>query len=160
MSKDWVVYAKPPFDSPENVLNYLGRYTHKMALSNHRIICCQEEGVRFKWRDYTDDNKEKVMTLKPDEFIGRFLSHVLPSGFMRIGCFGFLANSCKAKKVQAIRKHLNEKPGVSREKKDAVQLMLQLTGKDITICPICERGKWRRIGEIPSSLRKMKIDTS
>jgi len=100
MTKNWVVYAKPPFAGPETLLNYLGRYTHKIAISNYRILAYDAESVTFKWRDYADDNKVKIMILKPEEFIRRFLLHVVPEGFMRIRSFGFLSNACKAKKLR------------------------------------------------------------
>jgi len=158
MSKDWVVYAKKPFSTPEKLLNYLGRYTHKIAISNTRILSCNEREVSFKWRDYSDDNKEKVMTLKPEEFIRRFLSHVVPKGFMRIRGFGFLANACKAKKLKIIQKQLKYEAPQSVEKRDTATLMLALTGKDITICPRCQQGKLQCIGEIPSRL--IEFDTS
>ena len=158
MDKDWVVYAKKPFASTENLLNYLGRYTHKIAISNTRILSCNEREVSFKWRDYSDDNKEKVMTLKPEEFIRRFLSHVLPSGFMRIRSFGFLANACKAKKIKIIQEQLDYEPPISDEKFDTAALMLKLTGKDISICPYCKQGKLRRTSVIPNQL--IPFDTS
>jgi len=151
MQKDWVVYAKPPFAGPESVLNYLGRYTHKIAISNARILACDDRSVTFKWRDYSDDNKEKIMTLRPEEFIRRFLSHVLPSGFMRIRSFGFLANACKAKKVKKIQTLL--KFQIKKiEKRDTVTRMLELTGKDIQLCPVCKNGKLNLVKEIPSQL--------
>lgn len=84
MEKDWVVYAKPPFENSENLLSYLGRYTHKIAISNYRILSCDDQWVTFSFRDYADDNKVKIMQLGPEEFIRRFLSHVVPDGFMRI----------------------------------------------------------------------------
>lgn len=160
MEKDWVVYAKPPFSNSEDILSYLGRYTHKIAISNYRILACDDQWVTFQWRDYADDNKVKMMQLKPEEFIRRFLSHVVPDGFMRIRSFGFLANACKAGKIQAIQKQLKYTPENSTEKKDVETLMLELTGKDITLCPVCKEGKLRRISEIPSKLCKMRFDTS
>ncbi len=160
MDKDWVVYAKPPFAGPEKLLNYLGRYTHKIAISNHRIVKYDEGTVTFKWRDYADKNKEKIMELKPQEFIRRFLSHVLPSGFMRIRGFGFLANACKAKKIKAIQKALKYKPSKPAEKQDATTRMLTLTGKDITLCSSCKVGKLRRISIIPSKFNNVIFDTS
>lgn len=160
MQKDWVVYAKPPFGSPEQVLNYLGRYTHKIALSNYRLISCDEEAVTFKWRDYADDNQEKIMSLKPHEFMRRFLSHVLPSGFMRIRSFGFLANACKAKKIKIIQRQLDYTPKIAKEKKDTATMMLELTGKDITICPYCNSGTLKRIADIKSRFSAIGIDTS
>lgn len=160
MEVDWVVYAKPPFAGPEKLLNYLGRYTHKIAISNYRIISVDEEAVTFKWRDYSDNNQEKVMRLKPEEFIRRFLSHVLPNGFMRIRSFGFLANASKAKKVKQIQTQFNYKPRKTEEKRDTASLMLELTGNDITLCPYCQQGKLKRIQKIPSLLRKNILDSS
>jgi hypothetical protein len=160
MAKEWVVYAKPPFKNAESVLNYLGRYTHKIAISNARILSCDTESVTFKWRDYADGNKEKIMRLKPDEFIRRFLSHVVPKGFMRIRSFGFLANACKQKKIELIQKQLNVKPKKAPEKKDVVAFMLELSGKDITLCPSCGQGKLRRIGQLALKLGEPIFDTS
>jgi len=160
MKKDWVVYAKAPFAGPEKLLNYLGRYTHKIAISNHRIISCDKQSVTFKWRDYADNNKEKIMRLKPDEFIRRFLSHVLPNGFMRIRGFGFLANACKAKKIKQIQSQLKYKPPEKTEKRDTASLMFELTGQDITLCPVCKTGKLRRIREISFKFNNVLFDTS
>jgi hypothetical protein len=160
MQKDWVVYAKPPFANSKDILNYLGRYTHKIAISNYRIVAVDDKCVTFSFRDYADDNKIKIMQLKSEEFIRRFLSHVVPDGFMRIRTFGFWANACKANKIQAIQKQLNSKPTDTLEEKNAATLMLELTGKDITLCPACKQGKLRRISEIPSKLCKILFDTS
>jgi hypothetical protein len=90
--KDWVVYSKPPFGGPEYVLQYLGRYTHRIAISNHRLVSFAEAKVTFRWRDSAHNNEQKLMTLSLDEFLRRFLLHVLPKGFVRIRNFGFLAN--------------------------------------------------------------------
>jgi hypothetical protein len=94
--KDWVVYSKPPFGGPEYVLQYLGRYTHRVAISNHRLISLADGKVTFRWRDSAHHNVQKVMTLALDEFLRRFLLHLLPQGFMRIRNFGFLANRRRA----------------------------------------------------------------
>jgi hypothetical protein len=94
--KDWVVYAKRPFGGPEYVLQYLGRYTHRVAISNHRLISFTEGKVTFRWRDSAHHNEQKLMTLSLDEFLRRFLWHVLPKGFVRIRNFGFLANRRRA----------------------------------------------------------------
>jgi hypothetical protein len=94
--KDWVVYAKPPFGGPEYVLQYLGRYTHRVAISNHRLVSCADQKVTFRWRDSAHNNEQKLMTLSLDEFLRRFLLHVLPKGFVRIRNFGFLANRRRA----------------------------------------------------------------
>jgi len=117
MKKPWVVYSKKPFAGPEKLLDYLGRYVNKIAISNTRILSCNKRSVRFKWRDYSDNNKVKIMELKPEEFMRRFLSHVVPKGFMRVRFFGFLANACKRKNVTTIRKALSYKPIEEKQKK-------------------------------------------
>jgi hypothetical protein len=94
--KDWVVYSKPPFGGPDYVLQYLGRYTHRVAISNHRLVSCADGKVTFRWRDSAHNNEQKLMSLSLDEFLRRFLLHVLPKGFVRIRNFGFLANRRRA----------------------------------------------------------------
>src|SRR6266478_2229355 len=94
--KDWVVYSKPPFGGPEYVLQYLGRYTHRVAISNHRLVSCANQKVTFRWRNSAHNNEQKLMTLSLDEFLRRFPLHVLPKGFVRIRNFGFLANRRRA----------------------------------------------------------------
>jgi hypothetical protein len=94
--KDWIVYSKPPFGGPEYVLQYLGRYTHRVAISNHRLVSFDDGQVTFRWRDSADHNRQKLMTLLRDEFLRRFLLHLLPKGFVRIRHFGFLANRRRA----------------------------------------------------------------
>jgi hypothetical protein len=94
--KDWVVYCKPPFGGPEYVLQYLGRYTHRVAISNHRLVSLADQKITFRWRDSADHNQHKLMTLSLDEFLRRFLLHLLPKGFVRIRHFGFLANRRRA----------------------------------------------------------------
>ncbi len=94
--KNWMVYCKPPFGGPEYVLQYLGRYTHRVAISNHRLVSLVEQKVTFRWRDSAHNNQQKLMTLSLDEFLRRFLLHLLPKGFVRIRHFGFLANRRRA----------------------------------------------------------------
>ena len=94
--KDWIVYSKPPFGGPEYVLQYLGRYTHRVAISNHRLVSFDHGQVTFRWRDSADHNQHKLMPLARDEFLRRFLLHLLPKGFVRIRHFGFLANRRRA----------------------------------------------------------------
>ena len=108
---DWVVYAKRPFAGPEAVLAYLSRYTHRVAISNRRLIACDERGVTFKWKDYRAKRRDryKTMTLSTDEFMRRFLIHVLPPGFHRIRHYGLLANHVRVKQVQRLRELLSEK---------------------------------------------------
>jgi hypothetical protein len=90
--ENWVVYVKPPFGGPEHVLNYLARYTHRLAISNHRLVAFQNNRVSFRWKDYTRGGKQKIMTVSAEEFLRRFLIHVLPKGLVRIRHFGLSAN--------------------------------------------------------------------
>lgn len=103
---DWVVYAKPAFGEPINLLRYLGRYTHRVAISNHRLLSFDGERVTFRWKDYTHGNQQKIMTLSAVEFQRRFFLHVLPKGFVRIRHFGFLANRFRARRLALGRKLL------------------------------------------------------
>ncbi len=100
---NWVVYAKPPFGSPQHVLAYLGRYTHRVAIANSRLVSLDETGVSFRWRDYRHGGASRMMTLQAAEFIRRFLLHSLPDGFHRIRHFGFLANGSRREKLRVIR---------------------------------------------------------
>src|SRR5215831_1524757 len=108
--QNWVVYAKPAFGGPEQVLRYLGRYTHRVAISNHRIVSFDGERVTFRWRDYTGGNKMRTMTVTADEFIRRFLLHVLPKGFVRIRHFGFMANYQRSESFELCRRMLQMAP--------------------------------------------------
>ena len=108
--QDWVVYAKPPFGGPEHVLQYLARYTHRVAISNHRLLSVNESEVRFRWRDYKNHNKKRTMTLTGEEFLRRFLQHVLPKGFPRIRYFGWLANRKRGRLLPLCRVLLNQPP--------------------------------------------------
>jgi hypothetical protein len=97
---EWVVYAKPPFAGPKPVLDYVGRYTHRVAIANNRLLDIEDGQVQFRYKDYRHDNQQKVMTLAADEFIRRFLLHVLPNGFQRIRYYGFLGNRYRQEKLQ------------------------------------------------------------
>ncbi len=107
-AKEWVVYAKPPFGGPEQVLKYLARYTHRVAISNHRLLKIEDDKVLFHYKDYADDGAEKVTSLDAGEFIRRFLQHVVPTGFMRIRHFGFLANRFRAEKLARCRQLIQD----------------------------------------------------
>ena len=147
---EWNVYAKRPFGGPQQVLEYLGRYTHRVAIANSRLLDCENGRVRFRWKDYRADNKSKAMTLAADEFIRRFLLHVLPKGFRRIRHFGFLANACRAGKLPAIRAALRApEPAPAVEPTDYRERYAILTGHRIDLCPVCggcmvEIGLWPR----------------
>ena len=104
---DWVVYAKPAFGGPLQVLRYLGRYTHRVAISNHRLLAFEQERVRFRWKDYAHGGKQGQMTLVATEFLRRFFLHVLPKGFVRIRHFGFLANRLRVSRLALCRQLLN-----------------------------------------------------
>ena len=135
---DWVVYAKRPFAGPQPVLDYLGRYTHRVAISNSRLIDLADGQVRFRWKDYRQPDKPKVMTLQVDEFIRRFLLHVLPDGFRRIRHFGFLANTHRTAKLATIRGLLNvADPKLIPEPADYRERYALLTGTSLDICSQC-----------------------
>jgi hypothetical protein len=107
---DWVVYAKPAFGGPEQVLRYLGRYTHRIPISNHRLVSFDGTHVTFRWRDYARGNKQRLMTVSADEFIRRFLVHVLPKRFVRIRHFGFMANYQRSSSRELSRQLLRMTP--------------------------------------------------
>ena len=144
-SHDWVVYTKAPFAGAEHALAYLGRYTHKTAIGNHRLVDFDGEHVRFRWRDYADGNKVKVMRLGAEEFIRRFLLHVLPRGFTRLRHYGLLANRCRARKLALCRGLLGQPAPEPPEPETAQEMMLRLTGIDITVCRQCGEGTLRQI---------------
>src|SRR6185369_7230709 len=106
-AKDWVVYAKPPFDGgPEQVLKYLARYTHRVAISNHRLLKLEEGRVTFRYKDYADAHQEKLLTLPAEEFLRRFVQHVLPRGFMKIRHYGLLSSRHRQTRLHAARQLL------------------------------------------------------
>ena len=157
--KPWVVYAKKPFGSPVHVLDYLGRYTHRVALSNDRILSAHNGEVTFSFsqrlirlrqnRDRKDRNRKKTMTLQAHEFIRRFLLHVIPKGFVRVRHFGFLANRSKSHLAKC-RQLLDLNPVLPKLPTRSVQeLMLQLTGIDITRCPLCQKGTLVFLANLP-----------
>ena len=135
-NKEWVAYCKPPFRDSSGVIHYLGRYTHRVAISNNRILNVRNGQVTFKWRDYADGRKEKIMTLSAMEFIRRFLLHVLPKGFMKIRHYGLLGNRNKTKKL-TLCKRLTNTPIRPKEKLPTLQLIQKLIGHDISTCPVC-----------------------
>jgi hypothetical protein len=140
--KDWVVYAKRPFAGPQEVLKYVARYTHRVAISNDRLLDINDGKVQFRWKDYRDSNRHKTMTLDADEFIRRFLLHVLPDGFQRIRYYGFLANRYRAEKLTLCRQFMQmPPPTVNREaNKDYRDRYEALTGISLKTCPLCRCG--------------------
>jgi hypothetical protein len=135
---EWVVYAKRQFGGPCQVLNYLGRYTHRVAIANGRLLACDQGRVCFRWKDYHAGGKSKAMTLDADEFMRRFLQHVLPKGFRRIRHLGFLANATRAGKLTQIRAALDApEPPPKIRPADYRERAVLLTGRRLDICPCC-----------------------
>ena len=159
--KNWVVYAKKPFGSPQTVLDYLGRYTHRVALSNNRILEVQNSRVTLSYRDRKDGDRKKTMALEAHEFIRRFLLHVLPEGFMRIRHFGFLANRSKKRALAQCRKLLDLAPALPKSPiLSAKDLFLKITGIDLTRCPCCQNGTLIVVGELPRISSSSRWDSS
>ena len=164
--KEWVVYAKPPFAGPEQVLDYVGRYTHRVAISNHRLLDIEAGNVTFRWKDYRDGHANKTMTLAAEEFIRRFLLHVLPSGLKRIRYYGFLGNRHRQAKLARCRQLLKMHPPapaapeaqVSRDYRDRYEA---LTGRSLHRCPRCQHGRMRVIEALaPAASSAPLFDTS
>jgi hypothetical protein len=143
--KDWVVYAKPPFGGPQQVLKYLARYTHRVAISNHRLVSVEDGKVAFRWKDYAHGNRQRTMSLDAVEFLRRFLLHVLPKGFVRVRYYGFLANRHRAEKLARARKLLGG--AKSSSVNDDVSELKQTDGtlqqqvEELELCPECKLGR-------------------
>jgi hypothetical protein len=159
---EWVVYAKPPFAGPDAVLSYLGRYTHRVAIANSRLVRLTDSEVAFTWKDYRDRGRTKVMTLSADEFIRRFLLHTVPDGFHRIRHIGFLANGHRTAKLTLCRTLLvaaKPEPAAPERYRERVR---RLTGHALDVCPDCggamlERGP---LSHSPPPRRPFWCDTS
>jgi len=146
----WVVYAKPPFAGPHQVLDYVGRYTHRVAISNNRLLDMQDGHVQFRYKDYRHASQQKLMTLSADEFIRRFLLHVLPDGFHRIRYYGFLGNRHRQQKLARCRQLLGMKSAedsarTSKSERDFRVRYEQFTGISLRLCPVCHRGHMIRV---------------
>jgi hypothetical protein len=139
---EWVVFAKRPFAGPAQVLDYVGRYTHRVAISNNRLVSIDDGKIRFRWKDYRDANRQKTMTLPAGEFIRRFLIHVLPDGFHRIRYFGFLGNCHRKQKLARCREFLGMTPAGSEADPpaDYRDRLEALTGQSLRKCPHCHTG--------------------
>lgn len=137
---NWVVYAKEPFAGPQQVVEYLGRYTHKVAISNHRILNIDDTGVTFRWRDYHDHNKEKVMKLSGTEFLRRFCMHLLPKGYVRIRHYGLLS-STKRPQLRELQKAFGIIVPAKGEKKNWKQLCREHLNYNPDVCPRCGKGR-------------------
>jgi hypothetical protein len=138
---EWVVYAKRPFAGPAQVLDYVGRYTHRVAISNNRLVSMEEGQVRFRWKDYRNGNRQKTMSLQAGEFIRRFLIHVLPDGFHRIRYYGFLGNCHRARKLDRCRELLRMAPAAPTDPPaDYRDRYEALTGRALRQCQHCRTG--------------------
>jgi len=158
---NWVVFAKPPFGGPEQMLAYLCRYTHRVAIANSRLIALTNGKVSFIWKDYRRDGKTKAMTLDANEFIRRFLLHTLPTGFHRIRYYGFLANGGRSDNIALCRRLLAIKPADSAPATARDGGDHQISARDFAICPECG-GTMRRIAVMPRffSHQPFRCDTS
>jgi hypothetical protein len=163
---EWVVFAKPPFAGPKQVLTYVGRYTHRIAISNSRLLAIDDGKVQFRWKDYRHGNHNGSMILAADEFIRRFLIHVLPDGFHRIRYYGFLCNRQRERKLARCRELLGMqqvKPAAAAPcpSNDYRKLYEALTGTSLTLCPACSRGHMLVIEVLArAGTRRWVCDTS
>ena len=155
-NKSWILFAKKPFGGPKEVLKYLGRYTHKIAISNSRILKYEDGKVSFTWKDYKDDGKKKIMTLDALEFIRRFLLHILPSGFFKIRYYGIFTNRVRKKMTDLCRKILNKaNNNISKLVEDCKNILTEITGENRNICSCCKKGNMQIISTYyPSWMRK------
>ena len=159
---DWVVYAKPPFAGPDQVLDYVGRYTHRVALSNDRLLDIEDGKVCFRWKDYRQNSRRKTMTLDAEEFIRRFLLHVLPDRFQRIRYYGLLGNRHRGEKLARCRALLGM-PGPEPDDtvKDYRDRCEELTGVSLWECPVCRHGRMIQVEVLePGAPRPLIQDTS
>jgi len=165
-ASEWVVYAKRPFAGPQQVLDYVGRYTHRVAISNNRLLDIENDQVRFQWKDYRNGDQVKTMTLSADEFIRRFLLHVLPTRFQRIRYYGLLGNRYRQEKLDQCRRllgmqtpdqHTESPPG--QDYRDRYE---DLTGCSLRQCPQCQRGRMVLVAILPKSPSRspVMIDSS
>lgn len=153
----WLTYAKRPFAGPEQVLEYLGRYTHRVAISNNRIKSIDNNQVGFEYRDRADNNTVKILKISTNEFIRRFLLHVLPENFMKIRYFGFLSHRNKKQSVKIIRQLIDPDATLPQKIEETyLEMMQRLTGQDLLCCPNCKKGRMSIIKELPNQL----IDSS
>lgn len=138
--KKWNVDVRKPFGGPGQVLQYLGRYTHKVAITHHRIRSIENDQVTFSYKDYRDGNKIKEMRLPSTEFLRRFEQHILPKGFVKIRNYGFLKNYNKTQRLDELRKSMQLPPAPGKVRIPVKQRLLEKYGKDISRCPQCGRG--------------------
>ncbi len=149
-NKSWIAYSKQPFGGPEQVLEYLGRYTHRVAITNNRLTAMKDGNITFTYRDRSDENKTKELTLTAEELIRRYLLHILPSGFMKIRYYGFLASTNKKDSIPFIQQLLEPNFKNTEQQVETIQeIMLRLTGNDISRCPECGKGEMIYTVDLP-----------
>jgi hypothetical protein len=146
---DWVVYAKRPFSSPACVLKYLARYTHRVAISNRRLVELRDDRVRFRYKDYAKDQQSKILSLSTAEFIRRFLMHTLPSGFVRIRYYGFLANRYRNERLDQCRRLLGVRSGPTSTIPEAQTPAENSESPSPKTCPACGRESLAIIDIVP-----------
>ena len=149
---DWVVYAKQPFGGPKQVINYLGRYTHRTAISNDRILEVADQSVTFTWKDYKHNYKKQVTTLPGETFLGLFCQHILPPGYTRIRHYGLLSSASKKKSLKSIRKSLRIKATRSPKGKTWQEIVFERMGIKKGVCNCCG-GKMELIDSWPNQFR-------
>ena len=149
--KEWNVYCNPPFKTAACVVEYLGRYTHRVAISNNRILSIKNDFVTFRWRDYKDGSKKKIMIISAEEFIRRFLMHILPQGFMKIRHCGFLGNKNKYSNLK-LCKLKTHTPMIQKVKISSLELVEKLLGRSVRTCPDCGSEQIVRCGLSPPAL--------
>jgi hypothetical protein len=151
--KGWVVYSKPPVAGANQVIDYLSRYTHRIALSNERLVAMKDDQVSFRWKDRAHGNQEKLLTLGAVEFLKRFLLHVLPRALVRIRHYGFLANAVRRREIAHCRELLDHPvpplPMDPTQSETWKETLLRITGKDVTCCPRCKTGRMTDTAELP-----------
>jgi hypothetical protein len=157
---EWVVYAERPFAGPQEVLDYVGRYTHRVAISNNRLLDIEAGQVRFRWKDYRDKGQQKTMTLSAEEFIRRFLLHVLPGGFQRIRHYGFLGNRYRQTKLARCRELLHMAAPAVPASDYYRDLHEQLTGASLRECPVCHGGRMIIVEVLDAKAAPAITDTS
>jgi hypothetical protein len=153
---DWVVYAKAPFGGPEQVLKYLARYTHRVAISNQRLVSCESEQVTFRWKDYANGNSRKTMTLTAVEFLRRFLMHVLPRGFVKIRHFGFLANRHRAANLRRAQVLLNVPPAPPPVPTTPHSPAESIEAEPVP-CPACNQGRLQAVERLPRMTQQVPL---
>jgi Putative transposase/Transposase zinc-binding domain len=157
-AQDFVVYAKPPFAGPEQVLRYLGRYTHRIAIGKERLLAHHDGKITFSYKDRRDEGRRKTKTLPGIEFTRRFLLHVVPRRFVRVRHYGFLANGVKRRRLALARSLLGAPPSPSPTENESIQQTYQrLTGKDPSLCPVCTVGRLVLVHEIPHKSLPVKM---